>query len=346
MGALPPVYTGYQRVEYPAIRGKFMADWRNSLPSEPGLTLTEIFQAAYEGKIKAIYLVGENPVLSEPDAKHAEEALRRLEFFVAQDLFLSETAGLAHVVLPAASFAEKDGSFTNTERRVQRVRKALEPIGNSRPDWLITCQIAQKMGAKGFAFSHPSEIMKEIARLTPSYGGVTYDRLENGGLQWPCPTEEHPGTQILHEDTFSRGKGKFMPLEYKPSAEIPDDEYPLILTTERNLYHFHTGTLTRKVKGLNVLKNEELVEMHPLDAETLGIIDGDRVKVLSRRGELVARVKITAASPPGVVCMSFHFAESPTNRLTNPAVDPVAKTPELKVCAVRVEKELARVGGN
>lgn len=346
MGALPPVYTGYQRVEDPAIRGKFMADWECSLPSEPGLTLTEIFQAAYDGKIKAIYLIGENPVLSEPDAKHAEEALKRLDLFVVQDLFLSETAKLAHVVLPATSFAEKDGTFTNTERRIQRVHKALEPIGNSKPDWLITCQIAQKMGAKGFAFSDPSEIMEEIARLTPSYGGVTYDRLEDGGLQWPCPTEAHPGTQILHEDTFSRGRGKFMPLEYKPPAELPDDKYPLILTTERNLYHFHTGTLSRKVKGLNVLKNEELVEMNPMDAEALEINDGDRVKVLSRRGELVTKVRITAVSPPGVVCMSFHFAECPTNRLTNPAVDPIAKTPELKVCAVRVEKELARVGGN
>jgi len=345
MGALPNVYTGYQRVDDPTIRGKFMAVWGCSLPQEPGLTLTEIFQAAYEGKIKALYLIGENPMLSEPDVKHVEEALGRLEFFVAQDIFLSETAQLAHVVLPAASFAEKNGTFTNTERRVQRVRKVIEPIGNSRPDWWITCQIALKMEAKGFACSHPSEIMEEIARLTPSYGGITYDRLENGGLQWPCPTMHHPGTPVLHVDAFTRGRGRFVPLEYKPSAELPDSEYPLILTTERSLYHFHTGTLTRKVNGLNVLKSEELVEMNPLDAKTLGITDGKRVKVLSRRGEVVAKAKITPASPPGVVCMSFHFAESPTNMLTNPAVDPVAKIPELKVCAVRVEKEPARVGG-
>jgi predicted molibdopterin-dependent oxidoreductase YjgC len=285
-------------------------------------------------------------MLSEPDVKHVKEALRRLEFFVVQDVFLSETAQLAHVVLPVASFAEKDGTFTNTERRVQRIRKAIEPAGNSQPDWWITCQIARKMDAKGFAFSHPSEIMGEIARLTPSYGGITYDRLENGGLQWPCPTVDHPGMPILHMDAFIRGKGRFTPLEYKPPAEPPDSEYPLILTTERSLYHFHTGTLTQRVKGLKVLKSEELVEMNPLDAKTLEIADGERVKVVSRRGEVVAKAKITPASPPGVICMSFHFAESPTNMLTNPAVDPVAKIPELKVCAVRVEKELARVGGN
>jgi len=338
VGALPNVYPGYQAVSDPAIRGKFEAAWGCALPTEPGLTLTEIIDAAYEGKIKALYLIGENPALSEPEAKHAREALDRLEFFVAQEVFLSETARLAHVVLPAVTFAEKDGTFTNTERRVQRVRKAIEPIGNSKPDWWITCQIARRMGSKGFDFEHPSQIMDEIASLTPSYGGISYSRLEEGGLQWPCPTPEHPGTPILHTEQFTRGKGRFIPLEYKPAMELPDDDYPLILTTERSLYHFHTGTLTRKVKGLNILREEELVEINPRDASALGIADGEVVKVVSRRGEVVAKARVTEVSPPGVISMSFHFAESPTNFLTNPALDPVAKIPEFKVCAVRVER--------
>ena len=197
------------------------------------------------------------------------------------------------------------------------------------------------MGAAGFDFEHPSQIMEEIARLTPSYGGISYERLEKEVLQWPCPTDEHPGTPFLHKDIFSRGKGRFMPLEYKPSAEVPDNEYPLILTTERSLYHFHTSTMTRKVKGLNKLRPEELVEMNPADASKLEIKDGDTVKVVSRRGEVTARAKVTTVSPPGVVTMSFHFAESPTNVLTNPALDPVSKIPELKVCAVRVEPTIS-----
>ena len=344
LGALPDVYTGYQRVDDQKSRDKFEADWGHTLPKEPGLTLTEIFEAANEGKVKALYLVGENPMLSDPDIKHIEEALEKLDFLVVQDVFLSETARLAHVVLPAATFAEKDGTFTNTERRVQRVRKAIEPIGNSQPDWWITCQIARKMGGKGFDFEHPSQMMEEIARLTPSYGGISYERLEKEGLQWPCPTKEHPGTPILHTESFPRGKGKFIPLEYKPPAELPDDAYPLILTTERSLYHYHTGTLSRRVNGLNVLEPEELVEMNPVDAEALGVNNGDVVKVTSRRGEVTARAEVTSASPPGVISMSFHFAESPTNAVTNPAVDPTAKIPELKVCAVKVEKALAGVG--
>jgi formate dehydrogenase alpha subunit len=341
MGALPSVYAGYQQVNDPKVKEKFEAAWGCSLKTSPGLTLTEIFQAAQQGQVKALYLAGENPVLSDPDSKHIEEALEKLEFLVVQDVFLSETARLADVVLPAATFAEKDGTYTNTERRVQRVRQAIEPVGDSRPDWWITCQLAKKMGGKGFNFTHPSKIMEEIARLTPSYGGISYRRLEKEGLQWPCPTKEHPGTSILHTDMFLRGKGRFIPLEYKPPVESPDDEYPLVLTTGRSLYHYHTGTLTRKAEGLNVLHGKELVEMNPLDARTLGLNNGDRVKVTSRRGEVTAHVKITPASPPGVVSMTFHFAESPTNILTNPAVDPVAKIPELKVCAVRVEKALS-----
>ena len=338
LGALPNVYPGYQSVADPAIKEKFETAWGCSLDPSPGLTLTEMFGAAHRGQIKAIYLIGENPMLSDADAKHVKESLEALDFFVVQDIFLSETAQLADVVLPGASFAEKDGTFTNTERRAQRVRKAIEPVGDSKPDWWITCQIAQRMGGKGFDFEHPSQIMDEIASLTPSYGGISYHRLEGGGLQWPCPTPEHPGTPILHTQQFTRGKGQFVPLEYKPPAELPDDEYPLILTTQRSLYQYHTGTMSRKVKGLNEILGEELVEINPGDASALGIVDGDMVKVTSRRGEVVAKARVTEASQLGVASMDFHFAESPANVLTNPALDPVAKIPEFKVCAVRVEK--------
>jgi len=338
LGALPNVYPGYQSVSDPAIKEKFETAWGASLSDTPGLTITKMLDAAHEGKIKALYIVGENPPLSEPDANHAMEALKRLAFLVVQDIFLSETAQEADVVLPAASFAEKDGTFTNTERRVQRVRKAIEPVGDSKPDWWITSQIAQRMSAKGFGFENASQIMDEIASLTPSYGGISYNRLEEGSLQWPCPTQDHPGTPILHTSQFTRGKGHFVPLKYKPSMELPDDEYPLMLTTGRSLYHFHTGTMTRKVKGLNQLLGEGTVEINPKDAEALGIADGEIVKVISRRGEVTAKAKVTEVSPEGVVFMNFHFAESPTNQLTNPALDPVAKIPEYKVCAVRVEK--------
>ena len=339
MGALPNVYPGYQPVSDQAIMERFEIAWDCRLNSSPGMALTEIIPAAHEGKIKAIYLMGENPLLSDPDANHVREALMKLEFLVVQDIFLSETAQLAHVVLPATTFAEKDGTFTNTERRIQRVRKSIEPIGNCRPDWWITSQIAQRMGGKGFKYDHPSQIMDEIASVTPSYGGISYRRLDKeGGLQWPCPTEEHPGTPILHTAMFTRGKGRFIPLQYKPPMELPDDEYPLILTTERSLFHFHTGTMSRKVRGLNVFRDEELVEINPEDAASLGVNDGEILRVVSRRGEVAAKAKVTEASPEGVISMSFHFAESPTNQLTNPALDPVSKIPELKVCAVRIER--------
>lgn len=340
MGALPNVYPGYQRVDNPEVRQKFEAAWGVPLNPTPGLPLTEMIEAIHQGKIRALYVVGENPFLSEADACHAQEALEKLEFLVVQDLFLTETAQLADVVLPAASFAEKDGVFVNTERRVQRVRKAIEPVGDSRPDWWIVSEIAKRMGGKGFDYSGPEEIFREITALTPSYRGISYERLEEGGLQWPCPTPDHPGTPILHVGKFATpsGKGRLVPLEYRPPAEMPSEGYPLILTTERNLYHYHTGTMTRKSRGLNRLRSEEWVEINPQDARAMGIRDGDRVRVVSCRGAVETTARITEKSPPGVVSMTFHFAETPTNVLTNPVCDPVAKTPELKVCAVRIEK--------
>ncbi len=339
MGALPGNFPGYQAVDNPAVREKFEKAWGCKLNPNPGLPLTEIYSAAELGTIKAAYIIGEDPVLSEPDMHHTIKSLSNLEFLVIQEIFLSETAKLAHVVLPGAGFAADDGTFTNTERRVQRIRKAVQPPGNAKPDWEIVCLIAKKMGAQGFDFTHPSQIWDEMAGLSPSFAGINYERIEKVGLQWPCPTREHPGTPILHTQTFTRGKGHFVPLAYRPSAELPDAEYPLVLTTERSVYHYHTGTMTRKVTGLNKLRSEELVEINPEDAEKLMVSSGDWVTVASRRGEVSAKAKVTETTPPGLVTMTFHFSESPTNALTNRAADPISKTPELKYCAVRVTRK-------
>jgi formate dehydrogenase alpha subunit len=339
MGALPGTFPGYQAVDNPDIKKKFEAAWGVSLNPKPGLTLTEMYQAAFDKKLKMIYLIGEDPALSEPDINHVVKALRNLDFLVVQDIFLSETAKLADVVLPAASFAADDGTFTNTERRIQRVRKAVKAPGDAIPDWKIVCLIARKMGKSGFDYEHPSQIWDEMACLTPSMAGISYERLEKGGLQWPCPTAEHPGTPILHTRIFSRGRGRFVPLSYRLPAELPDAEYPLILTTGRHLFHYHTGTMTRRVPGLEKLYDEERVEINPKDAEAFGIANNDKVTAISRRGKVVARAKVTTANPVGLVYMNFHFWESPTNALTNNALDPISKTPELKFCAVRVEKK-------
>lgn len=338
MGALPDVYTDYQRVDNPDIQRKFETAWGTKLSSAPGLTFTEIMKAAHSGEIKSLYLIGENPVISQADAGKVTEALKKLKFLVVQDIFLTESAKLAHVVLPAVSFAEKDGTFTNTERRIQRIRKAIEPVGNSRPDCRILSAIAKRMGANGFDYSHPSDIMQEITGLTPSYQGITYNLLDTVSPQWPYNNETSGGTPILYEESFIRGKGRFTPLSYKPPAELPDKKYPLILTIGTNLYHHQTGTMTRKVLGLNFLKPECVVEINPADAKKLKIKDGDHVTVISRRGQVSTRAKVTNACLKGLVYMDFHFAESAANVLTNPAVDPLSKITEYKVCAVRVEK--------
>jgi formate dehydrogenase (NADP+) alpha subunit len=341
MGALPTVFPGYQAVSNAGIRAKFEKAWRCTLNPQPGMTLTAMYQAAAERKLKIIYLIGEDPVLSEPDSHHTVEALKKLEFLVVQDIFMTETAKLAHVVLPAAGFASDDGSFTNTERRVQRIRKAVSPPGEAKPDWEITSLIARRMGAAGFEYKHAGEIWQEMLGLTPSMSGITYDRLEEGSsIQWPCTSSSHPGTCILHTEGFTRGKGKLIPLSYRPSAELPNEEYPLILTTERSIFHYHTGTMTRRVDGLNKLRGEELVEINPIDAAPLGIEQGDWVTVTSRRGKVKSKAKVTTDSPKGVIAMTFHFVETPTNILTNSACDPVSQTPEYKVCAVRVDKIL------
>jgi formate dehydrogenase alpha subunit len=339
MGALPNVLPAYQPVTDSALRGKFEKAWSKALPDKPGLTVVEMMDSAEIGRIKAMYIMGENPLLSDPDSTHVDKALEALDFLVVQDIFLTETAQKANVVLPATTSLEKDGTFTNTERRVQRVMKAIDPIGLSWPDWKIICELGKRMGwEQQFSYSSPEEIMEELAMLTPSYGGISYSRLLNSGLQWPCPTFDHQGTVYLHKDKFTRGKGKFNALSYRPSTELPDKEYPLVLTTGRVLFQYHTGTMTRKVSDLNLLRGEELVEVNPSDAKLYGIEDGEIVQVSSRRGRVRARTKVTEKSPKGVIFMTFHFYESPTNVLTNPALDPVAKIPELKVCAVKLEK--------
>ena len=340
MGALPNVFSGYQAVSDEKVRQKFEQAWGRKLPAKPGLTVVEMMKAAAEGKVKAMYIMGENPMLTDPDLEHVAAALSQLDFLVVQDIFLTETARLAHVVLPAVTFAEKDGTFTNTERRVQRIRQAIDPIGQARPDWQIICQLATRMGYE-MAYEHPGHIMEEIARLTPSYGGISYDRLENGGLQWPCPNKEHPGTKYLHKDRFTRGPhglGLFQPVEYIPPAELPDEDYPYLLSTGRVYYHYHTGSMTHRCRGLEEIYPESLAEVNPADAMELGIEDGAMVKLTSRRGEVKVKAMLTERVPKGMVFMNFHFDGAAANILTNPVLDPVAKIPEYKVCAVRMEK--------
>ncbi len=338
MGCLPDVFPGYQRVDDPIARAKFESAWGRGLSPIPGLTLTQIIDGAHSGQLKAIYVIGENPVLSDSGQNHTVAALKQLDLLVVQDIFLTETARLAQVVLPTASFAEKDGTFTNTERRVQRVRQAVLSPGEARPDWQIVCELANKMGAHGFNFTNPGEVMDEISRLSPIYGGINFGNLENSSRQWPCPSPEHPGTPILHTEGFSRGRGRFIPLAYSPPAEASDEAYPFILTTGRNLYHYHTGTMTRKVRAFNMRYSEEKLGINPADAARLSLAEGDWVRVSSRRGELRTRVILTDVNPPGLVYLNFHFAEVPANALTGAACDRRAGTPDFKVTAVKIEK--------
>ncbi len=335
MGGLPNYYPGYQKVDDPEVHEKFQQAWGIPLSDTVGLTLVEMMDAAAEGRVRGMYFMGENPLLTDPDVNHIREGLENLDFLVVQDIFLTETAQLADVVLPAASYAEKDGTVTNTERRVQKIRKAIEPIGESRPDWQIICDLSDRMGFP-MPYGSPDEILNEIADVTPSYGGIRPDRLEGEGLQWPCPDRDHPGTPYLHKGKFTRGLGKFTPVEHQDPLETVDGDYPMVLTTGRQLYHFHS-VMTRKVPGLNVLSPEATVEVNPRDAGRLGIEDKNLTKVTSRRGSLIAKAEVTDTPPEGTVFMTFHFKEAAANILTNPTLDPVAKIPEYKACAVRVE---------
>ncbi len=336
LAALPNVYPGYQKVDDSQIRAKFEKAWSAKLSPKPGLTVVEMINAAADGTIKAIYLMGENPMLSDPDVNHVEKALKNLDFLVVQDIFLSETAQLADVVLPARAFAEKDGTFTNTERRVQLLRAGLQPPGQSRLDWDIICDLARRMGYP-VSYDHVSQIQDEIASLTPIYGGITYDRLANQSLQWPCPDADHPGTPYLHKGRFTRGLGKFHPVEFIPARELPDKDYPFLLSTGRILEHFHTGTMSRRSNVLDELVSVGAIELNPADADRLGVVDGQKVRVASRRGQIEIAARLTDRVAPATVFLAFHYREAPANRLTIAALDPIAKIPEFKVCAVTIQ---------
>lgn len=337
MGGLPGDLPGYQKVHKPEVIQKFEKAWGAKLSGKVGLTITEMFREIENDKIKFLYIMGENPIISDPDSNHTRHVLEHVDFLVVQDIFLTETAQLADVVLPAAAFAEKDGTFSNTERRVQRVRKAVEAPGEAKADWQILMELMNLMGDKTF-YSHPARIMAEISSLTPSYAGITYKRLEHGGLQWPVPDIDHPGTRYLHKAAIARGRGLFMPVEHVDSAEMPDEEYPFILTTGRILYHYHTMTMTGREEGLMTLAPSSFVEINEATANRLDIKNGDMVRLTSRRGEVETMARLTDGIEEDVVFMPFHYAEGQANFLTNTATDEMAKIPELKVSAVRLER--------
>ena len=339
VGALPNLYSGYQTVTDEAIRKKFETGWgAPDLPGRPGLTVTEIMSAVGDGKIKGLYIMGENPVISDPDSNHVRDCLSKAGFLVAQDIFLTDTAEYADVVLPSASFAEKDGTFTNTERRVERIRKVIEPPGEAKADWQILCEVAKRMGYGKMNYEHPSEIMDEIASLTPIYAGIHYNRLDPYGIQWPCPNNEHPGTPVLHKEKFTKGKGTFAPIAYKPPAEPTDAEYNFVLSTGRVYWHWHTRTMTNRTSTLERESPEPYVEMNLEDAKELGIRDNQIVKVSSRRGTISLKTRLGHKVAKGSLFIPFHFREAAANVLTICAVDPIAKIPEYKVCAAKIEK--------
>ncbi len=338
LGGLPNVYPGYQRVDDSDTKTKFEDTWSCSLDGRPGLTVVEIMDAAHKGDVRGIYIMGENPAISDPNLNHVREALDKVEFLVVQDIFLTETAKYADVVLPGVSFAEKDGTFTNTERRVQRVRKAIDSKGNRMQDWKIVEEMLHRFGFDT-TYETPSDIMDEIATISPIYAGITYDRIDEIGLQWPCTDKNHPGTKILHAEKFTRGKGKIHAIKNLEPAELPDKEYPLILTTGRSLYHFHTGEMTRRVESLHKRKPIERSQINVKDAQKLGIKEGDEIFIESRRGKISTVANVTNRIQEGVVFMTFHFKESAANILTIDALDPYAKIPEFKVCAIKVSKK-------
>ena len=337
MGGLPNVFPAYQVVTVEANNEKFANAWGKKMPDKVGYTLTDMVQAMMDGKLKALYVIGENPKLSDPDQHHISTAFEKLELLVCQDIFLSETAEQADVVFAAVSVAEKEGTFTNSERRCMKVNKAIDPMGDALTDWEIISRLSTAMGYK-MNYKGAEEIFTEMASLTPSYAGMSYERLGLDGLQWPCPDSDHPGTPFLHAKQFSRGKGLFHAVEYLDPAEMPDDEYPYFLTTGRTFSHYHTGTMTRVSPNLDAEQKTGYVEIHPEDAEKLALKDGDMVKLTTRRGAIQAPARISEQIKPGLLFVPFHFAENPANALTNSAFDPIAKIPEYKVCAVKVEK--------
>jgi predicted molibdopterin-dependent oxidoreductase YjgC len=339
-GANPAYLPGYQPVDDPEIRAKFEERWGVEVPTTPGFRLDQIMSGLHDGRIRALYLVGENPVQTEPNAHHVEEGMAHLDFVIAQDLFLNDSnRKFANVIFPASSFAEKEGTFTNTERRVNRVRKAVPCPGNAREDLRIVVELAEALGADWPEYASSEDVWDEFADLAPLWSGIRYDRCEVVGLQWPCTDRDHPGSPYLHAPSPSRpnGKGKFYPVEYQPPIEQPDSEYPFVLSTGRTLYHYNSATMTMREEGVTQKQEDPFVEMHPDDAAALGVADGEWVRLVSRRGELEARAKIGDRVYPGLVWMALHFAEAKVNWLTHDVGDPLIGTPEYKTSAVRVE---------
>ena len=340
MGAMPTDFTGYQKVTNPEVLDKFEKAWNIKLNPNPGIKATEVFPAAIKGDIKGLYIFGEDPVVTDADTHHIIKALESLDFLVVSELFMTETAQYADVILPGVSYAEKEGTFSNTERRVQRVRKAVELEGEMRLDTDIFIDLMNRMGYPQ-PYLTSAQIMDEIASLTPSFAGISHERLDKvGSLQWPCPSKDHPGTPILHVGKFARGLGYFYPAKYIPSAELPDEEYPIILMTGRILYHYTTRAMTGRTRGLNEIANSSFIEINIKDADNLGIKNGDRVKVTSRRGELETTARVGDKVSKGETWMPFHFPDGNANLLTNAALDKFAKAPEYKVCAIKIEKSI------
>ncbi len=339
MGALPNCYTSYQKVTDENIRRKFEKAWDiKNLPAENGLTVTEIIDGLGTGEVKALYIMGENPVISDPNQNHVIDCLKKGEFIVVQDIFMTETAKYADVILPSACFAEKDGTITSTERRCERIRKAINAPGEAKPDWQILGEVAKACGYDKMMYNSPKEIMDEITTLSPHYAGMKYSRLEPYGLQWPCLDDNHPGTKYLHKDKFAKGKGTFMPTPYITPDEVPDDEYNFLLSTGRIYWHFHTRTMSGRTTTLEREAPLPYVEINPVDAKELKVRNGAKVKVTSRRGTLELITKITDKVDIKSCFIPFHYKEGAANILTNNAIDPVAKIPEYKVCAVKIEK--------
>lgn len=337
-GASPIFYPGYQRVSDPSAREKFSAAWGRELSPDDGMNLNVMMKTLGEG-IRGLYVMGEDIVLSEPNTAKIEQGMNAVDFVVVQDIFLNETCRFADVVLPAACFAEKDGVFTNSDRRVQRVRKAVEPPGEAKADWEIICELARAVGYPMPDYAHPGEIYAEMAALSPKFAGISHGRIETeGGLQWPCETPDHPGTPTLHGDGPLKGTAGFQPVQYRPSLELADDEWPLVLSTGRTLYHYNAATQTRRDSGPVLKQPENFVELHPRDARRLGVEDGVLVRVVSRRGAVEARAVVTRKMRRGCIWMPLHFAENMANQLTNDQGDPVTGTAEYKVCAARIER--------
>lgn len=340
MGALPNVYPGYQSVEDSEVNARFAQAWGcTPLPAREGLKSGEMMRLALDGRERALYVMGEDPAVTEPDVSHVNRCLEALEFLVVQELFMTKTAELADVILPGASHVEKDGTFTNAERRVQRFTRAIAPVGNAWPDWKILTEVMRRVGIKQPDYESPAQIWDELADLTPSLLGIRYGRLEGEGICWPCPSLDHPGTAFMYADRFTlkEGKAQFNDVPYIPSQELPDEDYPLLLTTGRRLEHYNNATMTRRSAVLMAKCPEERLEICAEDARTAGVQDGDWVGVSSRRGSVQVRAQVSERCPPGVVFLSFHFPDVLTNLLTNPGLDSLAATPEYKVCAVRVE---------